>query len=53
MLADQRGEVLLVENVISEIVRGALLRRGFVDYQGNGANYAKMNFHPTEEGDQQ
>jgi hypothetical protein len=50
-LADQRGEVLLVENVISDIVRGAVLRRGFTDYQGNGANYVKMNSQPTNEGD--
>jgi hypothetical protein len=51
-LAEQRGEVLLVENVISEIVRGAVLRRGFIDYQGNGANYVKMSFQPTKESDQ-
>lgn len=49
MLARQRGEVLLVENVISDIVRGALLRRGFIDYQGNGANYVQPNFQPTTE----
>lgn len=51
-LADQRGEVLLVENVISDIVRGACVRRGFIDYQGNGSNYVKMNFQPTKEGDE-
>lgn len=50
-LARQRGEVFLVENVVSDIVRGALLRRGFLDYQGNGANYVKMIFQSTNEGD--
>lgn len=50
-LSSQRGEVLIVENVISDIVRGALLRRGFTDYQGNGANYARLTdlTQPREE----
>jgi GNAT superfamily N-acetyltransferase len=45
-LADTRGETLFAENVISDIVRGAIIRRGFVDYQGDGANYIKL--HTTE-----
>jgi ribosomal protein S18 acetylase RimI-like enzyme len=49
-LANARGETLFAENVISDIVRGAIIRRGFVDYQGDGANYIK--FHTTEKGNQ-
>jgi GNAT superfamily N-acetyltransferase len=43
-LAKKRGEVLLVENVVNEIARGALLRRGFIDYEGRKANYVKLDF---------
>jgi hypothetical protein len=50
-LARQRGESLLVENVINDIVRGAVLRRGFTDYQGNGQNYIK-HFSTTHGGEQ-
>jgi GNAT superfamily N-acetyltransferase len=49
-LANTRGETLFVENVISDIVRGAIIRRGFVDHQGDGANYIKL--HTSEKGNQ-
>jgi hypothetical protein len=49
-LAHLRGEALFVESVLSEIVRGALLRRGFTDYRGDGMNYIKTQ--PTKQGDQ-
>lgn len=49
LLAYERGEVLLVENVMNDIVRGALLRRGFTDYQGKGINYAQLtDFQPRK-----
>lgn len=51
-LARQRGEVLLVENVISDIVRGAVLRRGFIDYQGNGQNFISPADPQTTKGNQ-
>lgn len=41
-LAAKRGEILLVENVLNDIVRGALSRRGFVNYDGLGCNYMKV-----------
>jgi GNAT superfamily N-acetyltransferase len=48
LLARERGEVLFVENVINDIVRGALLRRGFIDHQGKGIHYvAPANLEPN------
>jgi GNAT superfamily N-acetyltransferase len=49
-LARMRGETLFVESVLNEIVRGALVRRGFVDYRGDGMNYVKLQ--PQTKGNQ-
>lgn len=40
-LAQARGEVFIVENVFSEIVRGACVRREYIDVRGDRTNYAR------------